>query len=94
MPRSLPVAYRLAEGNEEKLGVDIVPLAAATVDDYPTRCRRDVAEHDLLRWGALVEPEAPAEGSGLDAGTGRFVRFEGVLVGRPGSRPGSATRCR
>ena len=82
-----------AEGNEERPGDDIVPLAAAAVDDYPIRCRRDVAEHDLLRWGALVEPDAPAEGGGLDAGARRFVRFEGVLVGRTPGRTEKEDRC-
>ena len=85
---------RAAEGNEERPGDDIAPLAAAAaVDDYPIRCRRDVAEHDLLRWGALVEPEAPAEGGGLDAGARRFVRFEGVLVGRTPGRTEKEDRC-
>ena len=84
---------RAAEGNEERLGGDVVPLAAAAVDDYPIRCKRDVAEHDLLRWGALVEADAPAEGSGLDAGAQRFVRFEGVLVGRTPGRTEKEDRC-
>ena len=81
------------EGNEERLGDDIVPLAAAAVDDYPIRCRRDVAGHDLLRWGALVEADAPAENPGLDAGAQRFVRFEGVLVGRTPGRTEKEDRC-
>ena len=80
------------EGNEERPGDDIVPLAAAAVDDYPIRCKRDVAGHDLLRWGAMVEADAPAENPGLDAGA-RFVRFEGVLVGRTPGRTEKEDRC-
>ena len=83
----------VAEGNEERLGDDIVPLAAAAVDDYPIRCKRDVAGHDLLRWGALVEADAPAEDRGLDAGAQRFVRFEGVLIGRTPGRTEKEDRC-
>ena len=85
---------RVAEGIEDWLRDDeLAPRPSVSGDDYPIKCKRDMVEYDLLRWGAIVELDGSAESRGLHAEPGRFVRFEGTLVERTAERTEKEDRC-
>ena len=92
--RLLEQEDRVAQGIDESLRDDgLVALAAVPEDDYPIKCKRDIAEYDLVRWRAIVEPDLSADSRGPFAGVARFVRFEGTLVERTAERTEKEDRC-
>ena len=67
-------------------------------DDWPIVCKRNIVEHDILRWGAFVEPAVSAETlpSGMDPehrAPGRYVRFEGEFLERRAGRTEKEDLC-
>ncbi len=92
--RLMEEEQRVARGTEESLRDDgLVPLAAVSEDDYPIRCKRDIVEHDLVRWRAIVEPDPSADSREPYAGVARFVQFEGAFIGRTAGGTEKDDRC-
>ncbi len=92
--RLMEEEQRVVRGTEESLRDDgLVPLAAVSEDDYPIRCKRDIVEHDLVRWRAIVEPDPSADSGEPYAGVAWFVQFEGAFIGRTAGGTEKDDRC-
>ena len=63
-------------------GTEVAHEPSVPIDDFPVKCKWDIAIGDRLQWTEVVAPRPWGSGESGRAGREEVVQFEGGLVGR------------